>query len=215
MNFLIHARTVCICLAIVCSSSCRAPAVPSELRIISDEYGYHMPDSVSAGVVHITLRNAGRDVHEALLVRFTDSTGTAAAYADSVRAHVDFPSNARDVGGPGLTLPGESSGVWLRLAPGRYAIVCWKGDHLVRGMVHELRVVETGRPSADPPPATYQLTLQARDVHGVSNSLGQHRIAGLRLIAGAGGARSRSTFVLQRLRRLNAKRPSRRNDAGE
>ncbi|HVX31225.1 MAG TPA: hypothetical protein VHA53_12160 [Nitrolancea sp.] len=119
-----------------------------------------MPDSVSAGVVHITLRNAGRDVHEALLVRFTDSTGTAAAYADSVRAHVDFPSNARDVGGPGLTLPGESSGVWLRLAPGRYAIVCWKGDHLVRGMVHELRVVETGRPSADPPPATYQLTLQ-------------------------------------------------------
>jgi uncharacterized cupredoxin-like copper-binding protein len=141
-------------------SACRTPVVASELRITADEYGYHMPDSVPAGMVHITLRNAGHDLHEALLVRFTDSSGTAAAYADSVRANVDFPSNARDVGGAGLTLPGDSSGVWLRLAPGRYGVVCWKGDHLVRGMVHELRVVGSSDASLDSPRPTRQLTLQ-------------------------------------------------------
>jgi hypothetical protein len=78
-------------LALVCLPGCRQPAMAvPDLRITSDEYGYHMPDSVPAGLVHITLRNAGRDIHEALLVQFTDTIGTAAAYADSVRAHVDF-----------------------------------------------------------------------------------------------------------------------------
>ena len=141
-------------------TACResASAAP-ELAITSNEYGFHMPDSVPAGLVHITLRNTGQDLHEAALVRFTDTIGTAAAYADSIRAHVDFPSNAEDVGGAALTMPGGSSGVWLRLAPGRYAVVCWKGDHLTRGMVHDLRVVATKAAPANPPTATRQLTL--------------------------------------------------------
>lgn len=118
-----------------------------------------MPDSVPAGLVHITLRNVGHDIHEAVLVRFTDTIGTATAYADSVRAHVDFPSNARDVGGAALTLPGDTSGVWLRLTPGRYAVVCWKGDHLVRGMAHDLWVVASEGVAAAPPRVTRELTL--------------------------------------------------------
>ena len=148
-------------LALLFLSECRQPSMAvAELRITSDEYGYDMPDSVPAGLVHITLRNVGHDTHEAMLVHFTDTIGTALAYADSVRAHVDFPSNARDVGGAALTLSGDTSGVWLRLAAGRYAVVCWKGDHLVRGMVHDLRVVASkNRGSADPPRATRQLTL--------------------------------------------------------
>jgi uncharacterized cupredoxin-like copper-binding protein len=147
-------------LAAAAWSGCRhASAAVPELSIVSDEYGYRMPDSIPAGLVHITLHNAGKDLHEALLVRFTDTIGTATAYADSVRAHVDFPSNAEDVGGAALTMPGDSSGVWLRLEPGRYAIVCWKGDHLTRGMVHDLRVVATERAPGNPPTPTRQLTL--------------------------------------------------------
>jgi uncharacterized cupredoxin-like copper-binding protein len=157
----IHPSTLLACLGLIGVTACRpAPAAVSELRITADEYGYHLPDSVPAGLVHITLRNAGHDLHEALLVRFTDTTGTAAAYADSVRAKVYFPQNARDVGGAALTLPGDSSGVWLRLTPGHYAVVCWKGDHLVRGMAHDLHVVESNGRSPDPPPATRELTLQ-------------------------------------------------------
>jgi uncharacterized cupredoxin-like copper-binding protein len=155
-------RLLSVVLAATASSGCRhlSADVP-ELSITSSEYGYRMPDSIPAGLVHITLRNAGKDIHEAMLVRFTDTILTAAAYADSVRAHVDFPSNAEDVGGAALTMPGHASGVWLRLEPGRYAVVCWKGDHLTRGMVHDLRVVATGRASSasNPPAPTRQLTL--------------------------------------------------------
>lgn len=152
--------SVGICFAMTCLAACREPmADVSELVITSDEYGYRMPDSIPAGLVHITLRNAGKDIHEALLVRFTDTIGTAQAYADSVRANVYFPSNAEDVGGAGLTMPQESSSVWVQLAAGRYAAVCWKGDHLRRGMVHDLRVVATHRPSRKPPSATRELTV--------------------------------------------------------
>jgi uncharacterized cupredoxin-like copper-binding protein len=156
-----HVGAIALWLLEACLSGCRPPEVrpASELRITADEFGYHMPDSVAAGLVHVTLRNAGRDLHEALLVRFTDGGGTAAAYADSVRAHVDFPSNAQDVGGAALTMPGDSSGVWLHLPPGHYAVVCWKGDHLVRGMVHDLHVVAVNGAPASAPSATRQLTL--------------------------------------------------------
>lgn len=153
-------EAIAVFFAGACLSGCREPAIAAqELAIVAEEYGYHMPDSVPAGLVHITLHNAGHDIHEAMLIHFTDTILTAAAYADSVRAHVDFPSNAEDVGGAALTLPGNSSGVWLRLAPGHYAVVCWKGDHLSRGMVHDLRVVASNRASGNPPRPTRELAL--------------------------------------------------------
>jgi hypothetical protein len=151
---------IAACLVAACLSGCHEPVMHGpELDITADEYGFRMPDSVPAGLVHIRLHNAGRDIHEAVLERFTDTIGTAATYVDSVRAHVAFPGNAEDVGGAALTLPGDSAGVWLRLAPGHYAVVCWKGDHLSRGMAHDLRVVASNGRSGDPPRATRQLTL--------------------------------------------------------
>jgi hypothetical protein len=151
---------IALLLAEACLSGCRHPDIAAvELRITADEFAFHMPDSIPAGLVHITVRNAGRDLHEAVLERFTDSLGTAAAFADSVRGHVAFPSNAEDIGGAALTMPGDSSGVWLQLAPGHYAVVCWKGDHMVRGMVHDLHVVASHGASAAQPRVTRQLTL--------------------------------------------------------
>src|SRR5262245_7153554 len=88
-------RLFCVSLVAVAWSGCRhaSPDV-GELSIVSEEYGFRMPDSIPAGLVHITLHNAGKDLHEAMFARFTDTIGTAAAYADSVRAHVEWPSNA-------------------------------------------------------------------------------------------------------------------------
>ena len=151
---------IALLLVEACLSACRPPGIDAiELRITADEFVLHMPDSIPAGLVHITLHNAGHDLHEAALERFTDSQGTAAAFADSIRAHVTFPSNAEDIGGAALTLPGDSSGVWLQLVPGRYAVVCWKGDHIERGMVHDLRVVASPGTSAATPRPTRELTL--------------------------------------------------------
>src|SRR5262245_42706253 len=68
---------------------CRAR--PVRLELSAREYGYQMASSVPAGLTRIELRNDGTDIHEGMLVRFTDSAGSAARYVDSVRAKVDYP----------------------------------------------------------------------------------------------------------------------------
>lgn len=147
-------------------AACRPASVPpASLTVLAHEYGYEMPTSVPAGLVRVELQNQGRDVHEALIVHFTDPRGTAATYVDSVRARVDFPAFATDLGGPGLTLPGNATTVWLALTPGRYAVVCWKGDHLRLGMAHDLDVTRATGPSSPPPAAATELSLRDYTFH--------------------------------------------------
>jgi uncharacterized cupredoxin-like copper-binding protein len=155
-----HVGAAAMILAAACLAGCREQApVTQELVIYSQEYGFHMPDTVRAGLVHITLHNHGHEIHEAALERFLDTIGTAAAFRDSIRANVDYPSNAEDAGGAALTLPGDSSGVWVRLTPGRYAVLCWKGNHMSLGMVHDLVVVPSNDREAEPPKPDRTLTL--------------------------------------------------------
>jgi uncharacterized cupredoxin-like copper-binding protein len=123
------------------------------MRVVASEYAFDAPRQVQAGVVHIQLLNHGTDVHESLIVRFSGTAGSAGAYVDSVRADVDFPAFAVDLGGPGLTAAGDSTEVWLELAPGRYALVCWKGDHLQRGMARDLEVIGRTEAGRSRPPA--------------------------------------------------------------
>lgn len=141
-----------ILLGALALAACRAPAPePPLVRITSHDYGFQLPDTIPAGLVHLRLVNQGPDIHEAMLARFTDPVGTAALYVDSVRADVDFPAFAIDIGGTGLAEPGDSNDAWLDLEPGHYIIVCWKGDHLSRGMARDLEVVAAWRTGAAPP----------------------------------------------------------------
>ena len=142
------------------SAGCRPhPPTPSELRIDAYNYGYQMPTHVAAGLVHVTLRNAGHDLHEATFARFTNAQGTAALYRDSIHAGVDFPSFAEDAGGARLTLPGDTGEVWLWLPAGHYIVACWKEDHLSRGMVFDLFVDPPDRPRVDPSAASGEIVL--------------------------------------------------------
>ena len=141
-------------------AGCRAsrPGAP-ELQIVAYDYGYQMPSHVPAGLVRITLRNVGHDLHEATFARFTNDQGTAALFRDSIRADVDFPSFSEDAGGARLTMPGDTGTAWVRLRPGHYVVACWKGDHLSRGMVMDLIVDPPDPSSADPPAASAEIVL--------------------------------------------------------
>ena len=124
------------------------------VRIVARDYSYDMPAQIPAGMIHLRLVNHGPDMHEALIVGFGQTGGSASEYVDSVRANVDFPAFAADLGGAGLVVASDSSDAWLELNPGHYAVVCWKGDHLQRGMARDfevvvVRVTPTSAPEAD------------------------------------------------------------------
>ena len=54
---------------------------------------------------------------------------TIGDYVSAVRSGSLFPAGALDYSGPGLTSPGETVEVWLRLDPGQYILICWNAGH--------------------------------------------------------------------------------------
>jgi hypothetical protein len=137
-----HFRFLAVCVSLL-PLACDSPEPPL-VRITARDFIYDAPDTIPAGLLHFRRVNQGADIHEAMFVRLTSSAGSASAYADSARADVDFPAFALDMGGPGLTNSRDSNDVWIELEPGRYAMVCWKGDHLDRGMARDFVVVPGG-----------------------------------------------------------------------
>ena len=100
-------------------------------------YRYSAPASIPAGLVRITLRNAGREPHKGQLM------GVQAGHT------IDEALKARAAGGPipdwlyyaggvGTTAPGTSASVLQRLNPGSYYVT---GSGSERGEVARLRVV--------------------------------------------------------------------------
>ena len=122
-------------------------------RVEARDHAFRAPARVATapgGLVRVRLVNRGAAWHEALIVRLEGEGRRAATYVDSVRAGADFPGFAVDLGGPGLTVPGDSTDLLVPLAPGRYALVCWFADHVKLGMVHDFEVTPDSPPGVGP-----------------------------------------------------------------
>ena len=114
---------------------------PRLLRLEARDFTFATPAAVPAGLTRVRLVNRGAEWHEAGIARLPEGT-SAEAYLAGARAGESFPVGAVDFGGPGKVATGDSSEVVLRLAPGRYAIVCWADGHVKRGMIATLIVTE-------------------------------------------------------------------------
>ena len=172
------------------------------LDIVADEYAFHAPDSVPAGVVTLRLTQHGDatlpwpgdtarrrqdptyDLHMVWLVRL-DSARTV---SDLVQSEIDrqpTPPWATLVGGVGFAHPPGAANSTLHLEPGSYAIVCFVGSaredrtryHLLKGMVRPLTVTRASS-AAEAMPATDVVVDLAGDSIGVSDTLaaGTHRL---------------------------------------
>lgn len=171
----VRAWLVLVVLGIGTSAGALAKPAPV-LRIVATDSGFKLPPHVNAGVTEIRLVNQGAVLHEGGLVHFIRA-GSAAAYADSFRAGVEFPANAEDIGGPGLALPKDSTRVWLRLDPGKYAVLCFYKGHLKKGAAADFEVVP-GVSNATPPASDIQIHLfnYGYEVHG-KWSAGHHIVS--------------------------------------
>jgi hypothetical protein len=104
-------------------------------RIIATDAGFEAPDGIAAGLRHIVFENRGSEIHEAMLVKLPKGM-SANDYMAAVKMGSLFPEGALDYSGPGLTSPGETAEMWLRLDQGHYIIICWNGDHAKTTPVH-------------------------------------------------------------------------------
>ncbi len=108
-------------------------------KIVATDAGFEAPDLIPSGLRHIVFENRGSEIHEAMLVKLPDGM-TPNDYVTAVKAGSLFPKGALDYSGPGLTSPGESVEVWVKVDPGNYLIICWNNGHAKSTPVHPFTV---------------------------------------------------------------------------
>jgi uncharacterized cupredoxin-like copper-binding protein len=120
--------------------------------ITATEYAFSGPDTVPAGLVTLRLVNAGRESHQAGVVRI-DGRRTATAIAAGLESSRP-PKWMTFVGGPDAVAPGDTATATQVLTAGTYVLVCFLPSpdgtmHLEKGMIRTLVVRD---PAPTPPP---------------------------------------------------------------
>ncbi|HZT99364.1 MAG TPA: hypothetical protein VFA10_06870 [Ktedonobacteraceae bacterium] len=134
------------------------PSVPA-ITIKAMNYSYDQPQTVSAGMVDITLVNNGTEPHQDNIVRLHDGV-TFAQFQAALLKQGDLGAVELGTfyGGPNAILPGKSQEVILNLPAGHYVSVCFvRGSdnvpHYMKGMLTQFTVVgspgESQIPRAD------------------------------------------------------------------
>jgi len=147
--------THCVLLLAVCflAFGCRKERVgkqASPFRIIATDSGFEAPDRLAAGMRHIIFENRGSEIHEGMFVKLAEGM-SADDYVAAVKKGSLFPEGALDYSGPGLTSPGATAEMWLRVDSGHYVIICWNNGHRKTTAVHPFTVAEIGAADDLPP----------------------------------------------------------------
>jgi hypothetical protein len=136
--------------ACLISVGCQEKKDTAPFRIIATDAGFDAPDTVLAGLRHIIFENQGSEIHESMLVKLPKGM-SAENYVAAVKKGSLFPEGALDYSGPGLTSPGETAEMWLRVDPGQYILICWNSGHAKTTPVHPFTVEEVGAKDDRPP----------------------------------------------------------------
>jgi hypothetical protein len=135
---------------VVLNSGCGQKEETPPIRIVALDRSFEAPQGVAAGLRHIVFENRGSEIHESMFVKLPPGM-TAEAYVAALKSGTLFPEGAVDYSGPGLTSPGESLELWLKLDPGDYILICWNSGHATTTRIHQLRVEEVGAKPNRPP----------------------------------------------------------------
>ncbi|MFL5582483.1 MAG: hypothetical protein ACJ8AO_19100 [Gemmatimonadaceae bacterium] len=118
---------------------------PRVYDVETADFAFRAADTVEAGYVTIRMANKGPDLHHVALLKLEQGKTLGDLLAASARGPV--PRDwYRDVGGPNVVVPGDTSRAAVSLEPGRYALVCLvhgpdRVMHVAKGMAKEIVVV--------------------------------------------------------------------------
>ncbi len=153
-----------LALTVACTAD-KAPVAATihEMAITGSDFSFQAPDTVAAGVTHVSFTNKGPGFHHVQFVRL-DSGRTLADLEAALKKPGPPPGWAVFVPGPNAPDPGGSSNATVTLAAGNWAIICLvdlpgRVPHFAKGMVHPLTVTASPMPAATTPPADVTLEL--------------------------------------------------------
>jgi len=127
------------------STSQPAATVP-QVTIIAKDFSFAMPDTLQAGLVHITLTNQGTQPHQAQLARLNNGVTQAQVLAAFKKGPEAFLPLLSSYGGANAVDPGQSQEVILNIAQGQYIMLCFVSGpdhilHVIKGMYKFFTVI--------------------------------------------------------------------------
>lgn len=142
-------------------------------RILAHDFALTLPAQVPAGLVRMRLINNGSEPHYMAIMR-ADSGKGVREFLDWRASRTPRPGWLTPVGGHGAIAAGDSLGLALHLAPGRYVVWCGYPSpdgvsHVAKGMIGEILVEDVAAsPVPDP---TADVTVRLTD-YGISAPVG-------------------------------------------
>lgn len=128
--------TCCIALLAACAPGDEASrsasvtdstAAPNVVSLTATEYAFAAPDTIPAGWTTFRMANLGEEIHYGHIVQLEPGKTVREmvdAYAEAIRTSGPRPKWVKRHGGPGGTVPGDTSNVTQYLEPGSYVWVC-------------------------------------------------------------------------------------------
>jgi plastocyanin len=119
------------------------------VTFVAQDYSFTAPATIPAGYVDVSVKNEGKEDHQVQLVKLgsmsLDQFKNAAIKTNigAVQKSTVF------VGGPNVANPGKTTTATVKLAPGKYAVVCFipaNSDgkpHAAHGMITAVDVAQT------------------------------------------------------------------------
>lgn len=118
------------------------------VTIMAKDFSFAMPDSIQAGMVDVTLINAGAEPHHAQIARLNDGVTFEQFLAALKKGRTGGAalSMVKFAGGPDTVDPGKSQEVILNLTEGQYVAICFVSGkdnvpHFAKGMIKTFKVV--------------------------------------------------------------------------
>ncbi|HKK08149.1 MAG TPA: hypothetical protein VKA44_04630 [Gemmatimonadota bacterium] len=190
-----------------------SPAAPPLVTIQAHDFGFAVPATVPAGLARVRLVNRGALPHHAVLTRLAPGM-TGDAFLEAIEGWFQGgpePEGFDDPGSPGVVMPGDSTDVLVRLAPGHYLVTCFMDGpdgvmHFLKGMRTEFDVVAPVVPRATQTPApdttielmdyTFRLsaplTAAAQVIRVVSRGPQEHEVQLARVLPGHSAEEARA-----------------------
>ena len=159
-----------------------AAAAPATVTMTAKDYSFDAPAQIPAGSVTLQLKNEGKEVHQAQLVRL-EGGKTGKDLMAAMKQHGPPPDWMKFVGGPNAAAPGHEVSATSVLEPGNYAWLCFIPSpdgvmHAAKGMVRPFEVTAAPAGAATALPETdVSVTLVDYDFQfSKPLTAGKHRI---------------------------------------
>ena len=130
------------------SSPTTSPAAARpKVTVIARDYSFQVPAQIPSGYVDVTVKNEGKEDHQAQLVKL--GSMTLAQFKAAGDDMSKLKPGTEFVGGPNEAVPGASTTATLKLDPGNYAVVCFipsskdGKSHESKGMIKPVTVAKT------------------------------------------------------------------------